>query len=301
MLYMLRINLTALLVTLLVLSAVGGPVLAEDPTTQPAADAERELTVDELDALLNSMSPEQLTELMNAAMVLRLEQERAQVAAEIKGGLLYEPKDIKAALSILKDKPVNTQQDNIDRICKALAKVDILFGKAYRQMLKKDYKAAAASAAKAADDQRATYLSAATFYVYAQSLAGDKRGEDAVEVYRAILINMPDRISFACSAAMQAAKVYEDINRLQYAMEMYAYCLNNYALTLSEKDSKEITAKIEKFGEIYKDPFGTLATKMGYVETRLADEDSGKATQKKEEEIIALMEDLIKTAEEKES
>ncbi len=126
-----------MLLMLLVLSLACGPMLAQDATTQPA-DAEGDLTVDELDALLNSMTPEQLTELMKAAMVLRLEQERAQVAAEIKGGLLYEPKDIAAAIKILKTDPANTQDDNIERICKALAKVDMLFGKAYRQMLKKD-------------------------------------------------------------------------------------------------------------------------------------------------------------------
>jgi tetratricopeptide (TPR) repeat protein len=301
MLYIFKINWPLRVLLVVMLCFAHSPLLAQDATTQPADDAEREMTVDELDTLLNSMTPEQLAELMNAAMVLRLEQERSQVAAEIKGGLLYEPKDIAAAVKILKDKPANTQQDNIERICKALAKVDVLFGKAYGQMLKKDYKAAAASAAKVVDDQRATYLSAATFYIYAQCLVGSDRGEDAVEVYREILINMPDRLSFASSASLEAAKVYEKINRLQYAMEMYAYCLENYALTLTEKEAESIYQKIKEFAEVYKEPFKALATKMGYVETRLAAEDSGKKTQKKEKEILALLEDMIKTAEEKAS
>jgi len=219
------------LVLLLVILTAGGPAIAQDATTKPAtaSDGEKEMTVDELDSLLNAMTPEQLAELMKAAMVLRLEQERAQVAAEIKGGLLYDPKDITAATKILKGKAANTQSDNIERICRALAKVDPLFGKAYAQMLEKDYKSAAASAAKVVDDQRSTYLSAATFYIYAKCLVGSGRDEDAVEVYREILINMPDRISFAASAALEAAKVYEKIHRLQYAMEMYVYCLDNYA------------------------------------------------------------------------
>ena len=182
MLSIFKINWSARVLLVAMLCFAHSPLLAQDATTQPADDAEREMTVDELDTLLNSMTPEQLAELMNAAMLLRLEQERSQVAAEIKGGLLYDPKDIAAAVKILKDKPANTQQDNIERICKALAKVDVLFAKAYGQMLKKDYKAAAASAAKVVDDQRATYLSAATFYIYAQCLVGDNRGEDAVEV-----------------------------------------------------------------------------------------------------------------------
>ncbi|MBL7219867.1 MAG: hypothetical protein ISS69_07130 [Phycisphaerae bacterium] len=292
-------SLGVLLVVML--SIARGPIFAQDATTQPA-DGEREMTVDELDTLLNAMTPEQLAKLMNAAMVLRLEQERAQVAAEIKGGLLYDPKDITAATKILKGgKAANTQTDNIERICKALAKVDPLFGKAYGQMLKKDYKSAAASAAKVVDDQRSTYLSAATFYLYAKCLAGSGRGEDAVEVYREILINMPDRISFAASAALEAAKIYEKIHRLQYAMEMYLYCLENYALTLTEKESESIYATVKEYAKVYSDPFNALAKKMGYVQTRLAAEDSGKDTQKKEGEIIALLEDLIKTQEEKES
>jgi len=296
--YIFKTNWSLGLGLVLILSVACGPVLGQEATTQPA---EREMTVDELDALLNAMTPEQLAKLMKAAMVLRLEQERAQVAAEIKGGLLYDPKDIAAATKILKEKAANTQQDNIERICKALAKVDLLFGKAYGQMLKKDYKAAAASAAKVVDDQRSTYLSAATFYIYAQCLAGSGRGEDAVEVYREILINMPDRISFAASSALEAAKVYEKIHRLQYAMEMYVYCLDNYALTLSEKESDSIYAKVKEYAKVYSDPFNALAKKMGYVQTRLAAEDSGKDTQKKEEEILALLEDLIKTQEEKQS
>lgn len=294
---------------LAMLAIACGPAFAQDPATRPAeaggASGEpgggREMTVDELDSILKSMSPKQLAELMKAAMVLRLTQERAQVAAEIKSGLLYDPKGIAAASKLLKEDAANTQQDNIDRICKALARVDELFGKAYGQMVKKDYKAAAASAAKVVDDKRSTYLSAATFYIYARCLAGSGRVEDAVEVYREILINMPDRISFAASSALEAAKLYEKINRLQYAMEMYVYCLDNYSLTLSEKESEKIYDKVEEYAKVYSDPFAALTGKMDYVQTRLAAEDSGEKTQKKEAEILALLEDLIKTQEEKQS
>jgi len=296
-----------------------GPVLGQDTAADSSGEApaatgdgaggadrghdenERELTVDELDTLLKAMTPDQLAQLLKAAMVLRLEQERAQAMAEIKAGLLYDPKHIAAAVKVLKGKAADTQDDNIERICKALALVDPLFGKAYKQMLKKDYKSAAESAAKVVDEERSTYLSAATFYVYAQCLAGAGRHEDAVEVYRAILVNMPDRISFAAASALQAAELYEKIHRLQYAMQMYAYCLDNYALTLTQKESDAIYKKIEEYAKVYSDPLGTLVGKMGYVQTRLAAVDSGKETQKKEGEILALLEDLIKTEEEKQS
>ncbi len=71
-------SLRVLLVVMLAVPCV--PLFA-----QPADD-DTEMTADELDALLNQMSPEQLAQLMQEAMVLRLEQERTQVIAEIKGG-----------------------------------------------------------------------------------------------------------------------------------------------------------------------------------------------------------------------
>jgi len=43
---------------------------------------------------------------------------------------------------------------------------------------------------------------------------------------------------------------------------------------------------------------GSLADKMGDVETRLAAADSGKITQEKEEEIVVVLTDLIKVMEE---
>ena len=299
-----RTGIRGLLVVLAIIAAPAGVVLGQvaGPTTpsETPGDADtRPITEDELDALLNSLTPEQLQELIKVAMVQRLTQERLQAIAEIKQGLLYAPEDIEAAGKILKTKPANTQRDNIDRICKAFAKVDPRFARLWRLLEKKDYKAAAATAEKLIDPERATYLSAATYYVFARALIAAGEAEDGVEVYREILINMPDRISFASSAAMAAAQTYEEIGRLRYAMEMYAYALNNYALTLSKEDSEKVLKKIEKYGKIYDDPLGTVATKMGYVQTRLAAVDSGKNTQQKEKEILALLEDLIKTAEEK--
>ena len=109
---------------------------ATDKPTEGAdtgdGDADTEVTQDNLADLLKEFTPEQLAELVKRAAANRLDLERRQVEAEIEQGILYEPDDIKAAKKILRDKPANTQKDNIDRICRAFAKVDGRFAKPYK-------------------------------------------------------------------------------------------------------------------------------------------------------------------------
>jgi hypothetical protein len=115
------------------------------------------------------------------------------------------------------------------------------------------------------------------------------------------MANMPDRISFAAASARKAAETYETLGRGMYAMQMYGYCLKNYGLTLSRGDFDAMMKKLEALAEVYKDPLAAAAEKMGRVRKRLADNDSGAETQKKEDQIVALLEDLIKTAEERQA
>ena len=269
---------------------------------KPAAEAkpggEKPLSEAEVDAILDTMSPEQIEELIKKAASERLKVERSQVIAEIRQGLLYEPADQKAAIQVIEDKPANTRQDNINRICQAFARADVRFRKVYDLYKAGRYKQAAESGKKLLNVQQATYLSAAQHYVYAQVLAADGKGEDAVEVYRDILQYMPDRISLASASALNAAETYEKMNRFMYAMQMYAYCIKNYGLTIDKVTAEKILAKVENYKATYKDPLGALASKMGSVESRLGQTDSGKDTQKTQKEIVAILDDLIKTAEE---
>ncbi|MCE5277284.1 MAG: hypothetical protein ABFD92_02890 [Planctomycetaceae bacterium] len=289
-------NRTLLAALLCAASALAGPVTraaAPVPATRPAEPAAQDV-----DALLQAMTPEQLKEFIAIAVTSRLVEERRQVAAEITQGLLYEPKDIKAAKALLDDKPANTQQDNIERICRALARVDAPFRKAYELFTAGKFKEAAVAAKTLADVNRTTYLSAATHFIAAQALEKSAQTEDAIDVYRAILMNMPDRIGFAAGAALAAAQCYERDNRFRYATEMYVYCLNNYPLTLGEDQIKLIADKIQEYTDLYKDPMNAVATKMGGVRARLAAADTGAKTQEAEDLIVAILDDLIKTAQE---
>ena len=153
---------------------------ANAPTTRPAQPVgtpglpqPRELSADEIDRMLQSMSPEQIEELVKSAVASQLKTERQLVAAEIRDNLAYwdRQKEIEAAIKRVNDKPKDTQKDNIQRILEALAIVDPVFAKPYKLFTEGKFEPAAEAAKELLDAQRTTYLSAAQHYLYAEALA----------------------------------------------------------------------------------------------------------------------------------
>jgi len=270
---------------------------ADRPPTRPGANASTVLGDDEVDKLLAGLSDEQIEKLIAQARLRQLQAERRQVVAEIRGELLYailEPGVIEEAVALITTDPADTQADNIQRICKVFAKVDPRFARVW-ELFAADKHAAAAKAAKPVlDPERTTYLSAAMHWMYAEALARSGEHEQAVEAYRDVMVRMPERMSFAASSALAAARLYEADSRFLYAMEMYTYYIKNYGLTLTKARADRLIEKIEAWGKLYEDPLGTVAKKMTEVELRLARSDSGPQTQQREKEIVALLDDLIK-------
>ncbi len=298
--------------TFAVLAAVGllaawaaGPAPArgdEEPAGAVGAEAvppaPGEAEAYDLEDAIKSLSPEELNEVLSRALAARLAYERDSVAAEIRTDVLYEPDARDAAIKLLTDAPANTQEDNIERICRAFARVDEDFASAYKPFKAGQYAEALKKTAATLDVRESTYLSAALHYIQAEALIASDRHYDAIETYGMILKSMPDRVSFASTAALRSAEAYEAMNRLYYAAELYAYCLQNYGLTMSDEQLDKVVKRLEYLQGIYKDPIGSVAKRMGEVKTRLESIDSGKQTQEKQKEIVALLEDLIKTAEE---
>lgn len=262
-----------------------------------AADANS--GVKDIEELLAGLKAEDIEKLISSAIESRLKMERQQATEEIREGLLYEPDDIDAAVKMLENSPKNTQKDNIERIMKALMKVDLRLGQVGKLMDAKKFAEAAEAVKKELNLQEATYINAARYTLYAKALAAAGRGYEAVEAYQFLLVNMPDRVSFAAAAALDSARIFEQLNRFTYAGEMYAYAVKNYGLTLDKEALEEITKKLEEFSEFQKDPLGWASGLMGEVKKRLSELDSGQDTQKQEDKIVAVITDLIKTAEEK--
>ncbi|MCD4826140.1 MAG: hypothetical protein K8S55_16235 [Phycisphaerae bacterium] len=255
----------------------------------------------DLEQIFGDISVEELKQLVEIAAKRRLEVERKQVRSEIENNFLYEEDEAatKKALKRLTDKPANTQQDNLDRICQAMAIVDIRFAGPYGKFRAGKFAAAAEELAKKLNPEEATYLSAAMHYIYAEALRKSNKPWKAVDAYTNILVNMPERISFGSAAAMAAGEVYESMGRNMYAMEMYVYCLQNYSLTMPKQAAVDMLDKVEKFQKIYSNPLGAVSGMMKGIKKRLDDSDVGKGTRQKQQEVVALLEDLIKTAEEK--
>ncbi len=261
-------------------------------------------SVQKLDSFLNSLSEEELSELVSKAVAESMAQERAKADVEIRQGLLYMPEDVKAARRILSSSSARNPMANIEVIYHAMGRVDPRFAriyKLYKSGKKTDAAKAIKLAGKLADANQATYLSACVQFSRAECLAALQQGEAACDVWQEILVNMPDRLSFAAMAAKRSAEVYEQSGRFQLTMQMYQYLLSTYPIVLSQKELSEAIGKIRKYAKIYDKPLKVVAEKMGFVQTRLAGVDSGKETQASGREILAILEDLIKTAEEQRS
>ena len=288
-----------LVMTVGVLVAVGfapGEVRGQEATPEKIGNE------DDLMEILENLTPQELEVLVASAAQRRLQVERVHVVGEISQNILYEEDAVKKAVDILNKNPSTkpTQQDNIERICEAFAVVDDRFAGPYELYKKGKFSEAAGGLKKNLNPEEATYLSAAMYYIFADSMLRSGKDWEGVEAFTDILVNLPDRISFASSSSLRAARAYEAMNRNLYAMDMYVYCLKNYSLTMDKEEISAIMEKVEKLQGIYKDPLNTAADMMSEVKERLDRKDVGKGTQKRQGEVLALLEDLIRTAEEKE-
>ncbi|MCK5113530.1 MAG: hypothetical protein KAR11_02060 [Phycisphaerae bacterium] len=254
---------------------------------------------DQIDDILADLSNEELEAMVQAAIRRRLEVERLQTAAEISQNILYEPERIEKALTLLENVEKSSQSDNISRICKAYAITDARFAEPYELYTKGNYQAAAALLKPMLNPEEETYLSAAMHYVYGVSLIKTDKIWKGTEALTEILVNLPDRISFASEAAFQAAAAYEKMGRKIYAMQMYSYAMQNYSLTMDKKLLDETTTKLAKYETIYKNPMKTITEMLGEIKGRLDKDDTGKKTQLKQQETLDVLDDWIKTLEEK--
>lgn len=270
---------------------------------------------DDLSQILETPKAE-LDELIKKSVLTRLTAERQQVANEIRDDLLFNDangeKD--AAIKVINDNPSNTQKDNIERICKAFALVDEGFAGAYKLYTDGKYAEAADAFRKIVNVKEVRYFSAAKSYLlgdslYRQGLAGlgdpakdfasRKLIWDAYDAYQDLLQSMPDRVSFSASAALNSALACDKLDRGFYALEMYVFCIKNFALTLDRDQVQAIVEKAKQLQDIYADPMASVTKMMGDVKTRLDNIDSGKETQDTEKKVVALLDDLIKTTQEK--
>ena len=252
------------------------------------------------DQLDEASMTEALKRFMDDARQRRLGLERKQVTAEIEQGLLFDPSKIVAVVKELSAGAKNTWADNADRICKAFAMVDRRFGKAWGLLEGGSYEAAAQAAKPLISVRDTTYFAAAKRFCYARALEGMGRDQDAVEAYTELVKDMPDRFSFSALALLNAGRTYERMHRRYYAMSLYQLWVESFGL-LDPETAEQLATLADQIAADYSDPLGALAGKMSDVAKRLSEVDSGRSTQKRQKEIVAMLDDLITTAEESSS
>jgi len=252
------------------------------------------------DPLGELLTEEELAQFLKEARIRRLAMEREHVIKELDEGFLFDPAKVKTAVKNIRANPRNTWADNADRISKAFALVEGRFARACALSEKRDFANAAAALKPLISERDTSYLAAAKRFRYAEALAAAGRDEDAVEAFTDLVKVMPDRFSFSSLALLRAAEVYEKMHRRMYAMTLYKLWVDSFGL-LDPKMAETLGKRVDRIAADYKDPLGTLSKKMGQVEQRLVKVDSGRQTQKTEKEIIAMLDDLIATAEEQSS
>ena len=256
--------------------------------------------------------PEHTQAMLRRALKDRLAVERRQVMVEIEDNVLYELKDIDAARKILYDNPTNTQNDNIDRICRAIAAADSDFAgpwRLYHEAVTLQAQGQAKQASALLDEafnalkprlysRERTYLSAARHMLLGRILAAAGRGWEATDAYAHIAVNMPDRISFASAAVLETARAFDGMGRGSYALETYMYFMKTYRLTLEANEQKKVADRVAQLRQLYADPVASIRRLMVESQALLAGGDSGPDTQARQEQIALVLTDLIKVIEE---
>ncbi len=279
-------SIPGLLGSVVLLAGIAGVCLAQGAAGESIVDDWASMTDEEKDAYYDRVA------------AARLANERDAVATEIREDLLYDAAAKDKAAEILGTDPEDTQADNIDRICRAFAAVDAEFAEAYAPYEAGEPEKALEVLGEVLDVRQTSYRSAALHYLAGECLQELERYDEAVERYGVILAVMRDRISFASMAAVRGAEAREAEGRFYHALRMYMYCLREYDLTLSTEEYNRIYKRAKYLADIYADPANALAERMEEVKQRLAETDSGEATREKQDEIAAVLIDLIKFAEE---
>ncbi|MFB3893008.1 MAG: hypothetical protein ACE15C_13400 [Phycisphaerae bacterium] len=265
--------------------------------------------------LLDGLSDKELGELVARAAQRRLSAELAQAADEIRDSLLFDQKQKDAAIKLLEAPAAPTMKDNIDRIARAFAAAKDDFAKARALHAAGDYSRAAEELRKLSVTGESGYYGACKAHLLADALyraavadVGSAGAEKdlaarqgvwrAIDAWQELLEAMPDKVSFSATAALSCAEAYEKLGRGLYALRMYRFILVNFSIVLEGEQVETMAGRAQELADVYADPLASAGKWMGQVSKRLDDIDSGAATQKRENEIVALLEDLIKNIEE---
>ncbi len=200
--------------------------------------------------VLDALTPARRAELFRRAVAARMELERRQIVAEMRGSLIYDQHDVDRAVEILEAEPEGTCEDNLDRICRAFGLLEEPLRRANELIDEGEFRLAEQEILPALDPRGGGYLAATKLYLHARCLSGYGDHASAVEAYSRLLLRMPDRLSFAMESALQTADIYERLDRPFYALAIYRYALRNYGLSMTPQRTEEVEQDIARLEEL---------------------------------------------------
>jgi len=246
-------------------------------------------------APFEGVSPEQLAELAADARPARLARERQAAAGEIASTQLYAPDDIEKARALLGAESEDTPAANVRRITEAFAAVDTRVADVMKLTGDGEHAKAAEVASSLIDPAGRRYADAVARLLNADALLAAGRADKAAEAYVQLVRAMPQKVSFAATAALKGAETYEKTGRMMYASRLYMWWVDNYSF-LDPACAEQLAEKIKSLRSQSENPLGALVELMENVRARLADADSGTTTQQTEQQIVAILNDLIAMA-----
>lgn len=250
-----------------------------------------------------------------AGGVTTLAQEREEIAVEIELEVLYELDQAKAATALLRQTPKEwTPARNVEDAMAAFAMVDERFAAAGRLLQEKKFEEAAEAFRRLPSPTSRTYFAAAAHWgrLWAlQQIAAAQKLRDAVsdaeitatDAAAAFASEFSDRPSFALRAYELAIAGYEKEARLFYAYKNYIGYLET-AERLGWSDTAEarrVQARVAQLAEDLRDPVNAIGRLMGESRELLEGAQTGTPAQEKQREVVAWLDDLIQTLEERQT
>ncbi len=247
----------------------------------------------EVSSYLNTLTPEQIDELIAQANERRLAMERELTVTELRQDLWFDPEQVEEAAVLLTDDPATDRAGSVLRTMDALAIVDPQFARARQLLAEGNIEEAVALASKLVDANEASYLSAVRHLFYARALVQAGELEDATHAYKAILVNMTERMSLAATAAWEGAETFEEMGWYIDAGSWYAFLLKNYSLTLASEEYKTARDAYARHKAFVEDPLNAIAERMAMAgEDLRAGEPEESADD--QQEVIKMIEDILR-------
>jgi hypothetical protein len=244
----------------------------------------------------------------------RLAAERLMFQRELENNASYDPDDLKKVCEALHKGALDTPADNVVRFAKALAALQArgrlskegeTFEKGWELYVKGQW----AEAAKAWEplmrekvgikqrykhDTMAPLSYTTTKFLWAECVGRGGDMKATVVGYQVVFEKLPDSFTFAAMAGARAAAIYEETDRPHVALPMHRNTLIRFGDCMIDRESMRLAEKVQALAAV--DPYRVGARKAAEVYARLARQDGGKPTQKAQEELMGMLEQMMMLA-----